>query len=307
LRERLRSLLSYFPTILKIVLAIVVGALLFTGYRAAASASFFQIRQVEVQGANRASAGELQSIVRREVSKSGVWNADLTDLSAKLERLPWVRSAIVSRVLPDGIRVRIVERLPLAVVRTSAGRFRWVDEAAVLLGEMTPEDQMPAFFLRGLSEETSETARRENVERVKLFMELQRVCEMAGIAERVSEINTTDLRDLRAQLAGDDSQIEVRLGGQEPGKRLKEGIRVLDEQRQTPRGQFISYIDLSQGKRAVVGFTSGSQVAPATGEAVEKSASQSQDRASTTAAREAGPASREKSRQDSRSGTRMNR
>jgi hypothetical protein len=37
-------------------------------------------------------------------------------------------------------------------------------------------------------------------------------------------------------------------------------LNVLDEQRDTPRGGLISYVDLSQGKRAVVGFTSGRQV-----------------------------------------------
>ena len=35
------------------------------------------------------------------------------------------------------------ERVPRAVVRTAAGRFRWVDDDAVLLGEMLPTDQMP--------------------------------------------------------------------------------------------------------------------------------------------------------------------
>jgi cell division septal protein FtsQ len=175
-----------------------------------------------------------------------------------------VRSAIVSRVLPDGIRVRIVEREPRAVVRTAAGRFRWVDEDAVLLGEMSSTDPMPTFFLRGLSEEETETARKENVERVKRFLELQRECDAMGISERISEINLMDLRDVRAQLAGDDSQIEVRLGSSEAGKRLEKALQVLDAQRQTPRGQFISYVDLSQGKRAVIGFTSGAHVAAST-------------------------------------------
>ena len=69
-----------------------------------------------------------------------------------------MRTAVVSRVLPDGIRVRISERVPRAVVRTAAGRFRWVDEDAVMLGEMLPTDQIPSFFLRGLNEEDSETA-----------------------------------------------------------------------------------------------------------------------------------------------------
>jgi hypothetical protein len=35
----------------------------------------------------------------------------------------------------------------------------------------------------------------------------------------VSEVNLLDLRDVRVQLAGDDSQIEVRLGSQDQSAR----------------------------------------------------------------------------------------
>jgi hypothetical protein len=62
---------------------------------------------------------------------------------------------------------------------------------------------------------------------------------------------------VRAQLAGDSSQIEVRLGSHDHTKRLQDALNVLDSQRQTPRGALISYIDLSQGKRAIVGLVSG--------------------------------------------------
>ena len=255
--SRLRALLGYVPAFLKLALAIVIGILIFAGYRSAASASFFQVRTVEVQGTSRLTTEEVQAVVRKEVEKTGVWKADLNELNARLERLPWVRTAIVSRVLPDGIRVRISERVPRAVVRTSSGRFRWVDDDAVLLGEMLPTDQIPAFFLRGLSEEDSDAVRKENRERVQKFLELQRDWDSLGLSERVSEVNLIDVRDVRAQLAGDNSQIEVRLGSQDHGKRLKDALDVLDGQRQTPRGQLISYIDLSQGKRAIVGLISG--------------------------------------------------
>ncbi|MDQ6651407.1 MAG: FtsQ-type POTRA domain-containing protein [Acidobacteriota bacterium] len=255
--SRVRALLGYFPAFFKIALAIVIGVLIFAGYRAAASASFFHVRNVEVQGTSRASSEEIQALIRHEVEQTGVWKADLNGINERLERLPWVRKAIVSRVLPDGIRVRIVERVPRAVVRTASGRFRWIDEDAVLLGEMLPTDQVPAFFLRGLNEEDSEAGRKENRERAQKFLELQRDWDAAGLSERVSEVNLIDIRDVRAQLAGDNSQIEVRLGSQDHGKRLKDALDVLDGQRQTSRGSLISYIDLSQGKRAIVGLTSG--------------------------------------------------
>lgn len=255
--SRVRALFGYFPAFFKLALVIVIAVLIFAGYRAAASASFFHVRNVEVQGTSRASSEEIQTIVRHEVGQSGVWKADLSEINARLERLPWVRTAVVSRVLPDGIRVRIAERVPRAVVRTASGRFRWIDDDAVLLGEMLPTDQIPAFFLRGLNEEESEAALKENRERVQKFLELQRDWDAAGLSERVSEVNLIDIRDVRAQLAGDNSQVEVRLGSQDHGKRLKDALYVLDGQRQTPRGSLISYIDLSQGKRAIVGLSSG--------------------------------------------------
>lgn len=257
LGQRLSSLVGYLPFIIKVTIAVIIGGLLFAGYRAASAASFFQIRKVEIQGESRASRADIKTLVTREVSRTGVWRADLHEISSILERQPWVRVAVVSRVLPDGIRVRLEERQPRAVVRTSAGKFVWVDDDAVLLGEMVPDDQMPEFFLRGWNEDDGETARKENVDRVKRFLDLQREWTAAGLSERVSEVNVIDVRDVRAQLAGDDSQIEVRLGSQDFGKRLKDALNVLDAHRQTPRGRFISYVDLSQGRRAIVGFMSG--------------------------------------------------
>ena len=255
---RLRSLLTYVPLALRIGVAAIIALIAFVGYRAAASASFFQVRTVETRGASRASVDDIRNAVRRDVSETGVWRADLQQLSTHLERLPWVRTAVVTRVLPDGIRVRITEREPKAVVRTTAGRFVWVDDDAVYLGEMSPTDQMPAFFLRGWNEDNATTAQTENRERVAKFLELQRDWSAQGISERVSEANLLDLRDVRVQLAGDDSQIEVRLGSQEQSARLGKALSVLDAQRQTARGPLISYIDLTQGKRAIVGLVTGS-------------------------------------------------
>lgn len=262
---RLRAVLGYVPAFLKFVLAVIVGVLIFAGYRVAASASFFQVRKVEVQGNSRVSAEEVQAIVRKEVEKTGVWKADLKGMNARLEKMTWIRTAVVTRVLPDGIRVRITERVPRAVVRTASGRFRWIDDDAVLLGEMLPTDQIPAFFLRGLNEDDPEGARAENRERVAQFMELQRDWDAAGVSERVSEVNVIDVLDIRAQLAGEDSHIEIRLGSKEQGQRLKEGLTALDGQKQFGRGSLISYIDMTRGnKSATIGLMSGAHANDAT-------------------------------------------
>ena len=257
-----RALLSYAPWALKFILAILILVGLIFGYRVAASASLFQLRSIDVTGTSRTSAEEIESLTRRAVARTGVWRADLAAISTELGRLPGVRRAIVSRVLPDRLRVRVTERVPVAVAHTSDGHLLWVDEEGVALGEMKPTDRVPSFFIRGWNEEGTDEARRENAERVQKYLEIAREWDAMGLSERVSEVDLIDMRSVRAQLAGKDSQIEVRLGKQELGPRLKQGLDVLDEYRQTPRGTSIIYLDLQTG-RVVIGFSSGDKVSAA--------------------------------------------
>ncbi|HYY59557.1 MAG TPA: FtsQ-type POTRA domain-containing protein [Pyrinomonadaceae bacterium] len=242
----LRRIFSYFPLAGKVLLAIATGLLIFAGYRAAASASFFQARTIEVNTTSRASADEIKAVVRRASAQTGVWRADLDEISRELQKVSWVRSAVISRVLPDGLRVRVTERVPLAVLRTSAGRLVWVDTDAVMLGQVSPNDQIPAFFIRGLDESATVAARAANRERMQKYDEMRAEWEAAGLSERVSEVNLEDLRDVRVQLAGDDARIEVRIGRENFGYRLKKTLAKLDESRSTPVGPFIVYIDASR-------------------------------------------------------------
>jgi cell division septal protein FtsQ len=258
-----RALFGYVPSALKFVLVILVLITLVVGYRVAASASLFQARNIDVTGTTRTSAEEIEGLTRRAVARTGVWRADLSAISAELGKLPGVRRAIVTRVLPDRLRVRVTERVPIAVVRTAAGHFVWVDDESVALGEMKPDDPMPSFFIRGWNEDGTDEARKENIERVQRYLEVVREWAAVGLSERVSEVNLTDTRDVRAQLAGNDSQIEVRLGGQELGKRLKIALENLDLYKQTPRGSSITYVDLQTG-RVIIGFSSGSKVSTGT-------------------------------------------
>lgn len=136
------------------------------------------------------------------------------------------------------------------------------------MGEMKPSDRVPSFFIRGWNEEGTEDARAENAERVQKYLDVAREWDAMGLSERISEVDLIDMHSVRAQLSGKDSQIEVRLGGQELGERLKLALASLDEYRQTPRGSSIIYLDLTTG-RVVIGFNSGDKVSAATGTAAQ--------------------------------------
>lgn len=244
---------AWMPFVGKMLLAVCAGLLCFMAYRTAASSTFFALRTIDMSGVSQGSEDQLKALVRRAGGAQGVWKADLAAISAELERQPWVRKAVVSRVLPSGLRVRITERAPRAVVRTAAGRFVWVDDDAVMAGTVAPTQNAPAFFMRGWDESGTESGRTENRRRVEKYLALSREWETAGIASRVSEVNLEDLRDVRAQLTGDDSQIEVRLGREDLTKRLRQSLETLDEERSTSRGAYITYIDMTHGNRAVIG------------------------------------------------------
>jgi cell division protein FtsQ len=251
----LQRMLAYLPLAGKIGLAVVIGVLIFAGYRAAASASFFQARNVDVSGTSRASADDIKAIVMRGVAQTGVWRADLDAISKELKTVAWVRDAVVSRVLPDGLRVRVTEREPRAIVRTSSGKFLSVDNEAFNLGAASPTDQI---FMRGWNEDGSEAARAENRERVQKFLEMTRDWETKGISRRVSEVNLDDMRDVRVQLTGEDSLIEIQLGKEDFGRRLESALTTLDKQRSTPIGPFILHVNVAQGiegKSAIIGLS----------------------------------------------------
>jgi len=151
--------LAWMPLVGKMLIAVCAGVACFTVYRTASSSSFFALRTIDMSGVSQGSEDQLKALVRRAGGAQGVWKADLAALSAELERQPWVRKAVVSRVLPSGLRVRITERTPRAVVRTSAGRFVWVDDDGVLTGTVAPTQNAPTFFMRGWDESGTESGR----------------------------------------------------------------------------------------------------------------------------------------------------
>ncbi|HEX5709675.1 MAG TPA: FtsQ-type POTRA domain-containing protein [Pyrinomonadaceae bacterium] len=259
----LRRLLGYAPLALKILLAVAAGVLAYKGYRAATSASFFRLQRVEVVGTDKASPERIRETVERAALDTGVWNADLDRLSRELRSLPWVRSATVARVLPSALRVRVTEREPRVIARNLAGRLAWVDDEGVALGTASPSEQ--DFIVRGLDEATTEFAREQNRERVARALEMKQEWSTVGHAERISEVNLDDLRDVRAHLSGANSQIEVRLGDRDFGRRLVRALKALAEvPADSPRGAVI-YLDATRDKGVTVGFDGGARGVPVEG------------------------------------------
>lgn len=247
-----KSALPYVPALLKAVLAVSLGLLAYLGYRTAVSTSFFKVKTVDVTGNTRASREEIRAAVLR-LSNAGVWQADLETIAKELRELPWVRDAVVTRVLPAGLRVRVSERQPRLISRTANGRLIWVDDDGVSLGTATPSDE--DFFIRGLEEGGGgEQARRDNHERMEVALGLKADWDGSGLSKRVSELDLNDLRDVRVYLAGTNAGTRVILGGQDYATRFRQALSTLDEGR-VRNGQCVSYINMTTGRNAIFGLS----------------------------------------------------
>jgi cell division septal protein FtsQ len=279
-----KSALPYVPAVLKAALAVALGLLVYLGYRTAVSASFFKVRAVDVAGAGRASREDIRAEVLR-LSNAGVWQSDLEVIAKELRGLPWVRDAVVTRVLPSGLRVRVTEREPRVIARTAAGRLVWVDEDGVSLGAASPGEE--DFFIRGLEEGEGPAARRANRERMDAGLGLKAELDKTGLSKRVSEIDVSDLSDVRVHLTGDDAGVQVALGRQDYVKRFRQAVTKLDETGRVQNGQCVSYINMTTGRNAIFGL------APCPEGVAAASAPQADDAVNTTtqdAAREGAPA-----------------
>lgn len=216
------------PFVFIVVILFGLGFLLFKGYQTVTASSFFDVKKIEIRGTSRVSKDEIEKIIRSEAEKNGVWNSRLEEIKAEIEKMSFVKSAVVSRLLPDGIVVRVNERTPRTIVRLGSGDF-WTDDEAILIGKVEKNDSRPSFVLRGWDETKSEKAQKDNQERIKLFLKIQDEWQTLGIDKRVIALNLSDLQDVQAIVQDSASEsVSVFLGKEDFGKRLQKAITVLE-------------------------------------------------------------------------------
>jgi cell division septal protein FtsQ len=227
------------PLIFIVGILFCLGFLMFMGYRTATASAFFDVKTVDIRGTNRLSKDEVEKIVNRQTEKSGVWNADLTQIRDDIEKLTAVKSAVVSRILPDNLRVNVNERIPQVVVKTDTGEF-WTDDEAVILGAVGKNDSRPPFVLLGWDASRNEKANKDNLERIKIYLKMLNEWQDFELAKRVSAVNLSDLHTPLAVVQDSGETVTIILAKENLGKNLKKGLEGI-----AGRGKEFESIDLS--------------------------------------------------------------
>jgi cell division septal protein FtsQ len=129
--ERTAVRLRIGGTVAALVAVVVACGLL---YRA----PVFTVRRIEVVGATHLSAARVRALAQVPEDATLIrFPAD--EVAQRVARDPWVESADVTRVFPDGMRIRVTERRPVALV--DAGKVFWlIDGGGFVIAQRSTED-----------------------------------------------------------------------------------------------------------------------------------------------------------------------
>ncbi|MBS1792936.1 MAG: FtsQ-type POTRA domain-containing protein [Acidobacteria bacterium] len=217
-----------------------LGLLGFMGYRTVTASEFFDVRKIDVRGTTHASKSDIEKIVSNQTEKLGVWNADLKDIKERVERLDFVKSAAVSRVLPDGLRVNVIERVPKAVVRLGGGDF-WADDEGTLIAPVAKGEAVPPFVMRGWDETKTDKALKDNQARVKTYQKMIDEWKTFDLDKRVKSVDMTDLSKPKAIVEDSGETIEIVLAKDTFGKKLQVALENV-----AGKGKQVGGIDVSE-------------------------------------------------------------
>jgi cell division protein FtsQ len=207
--------------------------------------------QIELSGNHVVSRDAVLQQFVRDRGRS-VLSIPLDTRRSALEELSWVETANVQRILPNRIRVEITERTPIAFLRNGT-ELGLIDAHGVILDRPRGEDfQFP--IVTGLSDSVSREERGRRMATYQQFLKDIDVVR-AGSADRVSEIDLSNPKDLRAVMTGissaNDSQaVTIQFGSADFGGKYR---LVVDNfaQWQASNGH-VRNIDLQYSKQVIL-------------------------------------------------------
>ena len=127
----------------KVVLIVIFFYGIFMSYRFINQSPYFNVNEINLVGQKKLSNEELSSWIGPIIGKN-IFALELNEISKRLVGHPWIKSASVGRVFPQGIYVEIKERVPFAKIQLE--QVYVMDNYGVLLGtNVIGENNLPTI------------------------------------------------------------------------------------------------------------------------------------------------------------------
>ncbi len=178
-------------------------------------------QDVEVEGNHHLSRAGIVDVFGSDLQRN-VFQSPLDVRQADLQRLPWVERATVMRLLPNRVRVNIVERTPIAFVRQGS-RVGLVDASGVLLDmpqDIAGDPNYSFPVLTGISQNDPLSVRASRMAIYQYFMQ---ALDSGGEkrTQAISEVDVSNPEDLKAVIASGGNDLLVHFGDENFLERYK--------------------------------------------------------------------------------------
>lgn len=158
----------------------------------------FEVRKLAVSGLKRVDENSVIASAGLDVG-TNVFAVNLAEIRERVEQLRWVRHAIVHRVLPDQIIIKVIERVPIGLTRIGGEVYQFDMDAEIL--DLDPVSDTSFPILNGLRLDDSE----RNIAKVTAY---RKVLEDLGETE-LSEVHITDGGEVSVVSSSDPLMINL--------------------------------------------------------------------------------------------------
>jgi cell division protein FtsQ len=218
---------------------------------------------IQIMGNSQVTRPELLSVFGSDLGRN-IFFIPLHQRRAALEQLPWVEHATVMRLMPDQLRVAIVERTPVAFVR-QGNTIGLVDAHGVLL-HLPPAVMATRHYsfpvVTGISARDPLPVRAA---RMHLYQQFVTDLDSGGakVSPQLSEVDISDPEDIWALLPAQGSDIQVHFGDSNFLARYRSYQQHLAEWRQ--QYPHLASVDMRYEDQVVLDMTqqTGAESAPA--------------------------------------------
>ncbi len=218
---------------------------------------------IQIMGNSQVTRSELLSVFGSDLGRN-IFFIPLCQRRAALEQLPWVEHATVMRLLPDQLRVAIVERTPVAFVR-QGNTIGLVDAHGVLL-HLPPAAMAAKHYsfpvVTGISAKDPLPVRAA---RMHLYQQFISDLDSGGakVSTQLSEVDISDPEDIWALLPAQGSDIQVHFGDSDFLARYRSYQQHLAEWRQ--QYPHLASVDMRYENQVVLDMTQQSTAESAHG------------------------------------------
>ena len=215
---------------------------------------------IQATGLTEVSRAEMLPVFGEDIGRN-IFFIPLAERRRQLEQIPWVERATVMRLLPDQIRVSIVERQPVAFVRQGQ-QVGLVDASGVLLtmpAAMMAQHHYSFPVLTGIDPHDSATAAGT---RMAVYGRLLAELDADGqhLSEQISEIDLTDPEDARVLMPEQGGDVLAHFGEDHFLDRYQRyRTHIAEWRQQYPK---LSSVDLRYDQQAVLQMGQGADATP---------------------------------------------